>query len=97
MKSTNRRSFMKSMLAVPFLASGLHPLESGADSISEAFGHKFKLSLNLYSFNQLLRDGEIDLFDVLDGDVTYYLADLFFVTVKCRGYPEIIFSKPRIS
>ncbi len=89
MKSTNRRSFMKSMLAVPFLASGLHPLESGADSISEAFGHKFKLSLNLYSFNQLLRDGEIDLFDVLDFCAQYNFDAIDPTGYYFPGYPEV--------
>ncbi len=56
MKPTNRRKFMKSMLAVPFIASGISPLISSADSISEKFGHKLKISLNVYSFNKLLND-----------------------------------------
>ena len=51
MKNQNsRRNFIKSMLAVPFVASGISPLISSANSVSKEFGPKFKLSLNVYSF-----------------------------------------------
>lgn len=79
--SNSRRSFMKSMLAVPFVASGLPRLISPADSVSEKFGYKFKTSLNVYSFNQPLRDGKIDLFDVLD-----FCAEQNFDAIDPTGY-----------
>lgn len=81
MKQTNRRKFMKSMLAVPVVASGFSPFTASADSVSEKYGHKFKTSLNVYSFNKLLRAGEIDLFDVLE-----FCADQNFDAVDPTGY-----------
>ena len=66
--SESRRKFMKSLMAVPFIASGFPSLstETGIPAVNKKFGHKLKLSLNLYSFNSLLREKKIDLFDVLD-------------------------------
>jgi sugar phosphate isomerase/epimerase len=89
MKPTNRRKFMKSMLAVPFVASGLSPLNLSADSISEKFGHNFKISLNVYSFNKLLNDGEIDLFDVLDFCAEYNFDAIDPTGYYFPGYPEV--------
>jgi len=86
---TGRRHFMKSMLAVPLLATGMSPLESFADSVSKKFGHKFKLSLNVYSFNRLLRDGEIDLFDVLDFCTEYNFDAIDPTGYYFPGYPEV--------
>lgn len=89
MKATNRRNFMRSMLAVPFVASGISPLISSADSISPKFGHKFKSSLNVYSFNQLLRDSKIDLFDVLDFCAEYNFDAIDPTGYYFPGYPEV--------
>lgn len=89
MKPTNRRNFMKSMLAVPFVASGISPLISNADSVSEKFGHKFKISLNVYSFNALLRDGKIDLFDVLAFCAEYNFDAIDPTGYYFPGYPEV--------
>lgn len=89
MKSTNRRQFMKSMLAVPIVASGIPLSFSNGDSISKQFGHKFKLSLNVYSFNRLLRDGEIDLFDVLDFCAKYNFDAIDPTGYYFPGYPEV--------
>ncbi len=88
MKPT-RRSFMKSMLAVPFVASGITPLISTADSVSKEFGHKFKTSLNVYSFNSLLRSGAIDLFDVLDFCAEYNFDAVDPTGYYFPGYPEV--------
>ncbi|MEN8118302.1 MAG: sugar phosphate isomerase/epimerase family protein [Bacteroidota bacterium] len=85
----SRRVFMKSMLAVPFVASGISPLISSADSISQKFGHKFKTSLNVYSFNKLLRDGDIDLFDVLDFCADYNFDAIDPTGYYFPGYPEV--------
>ncbi|MCY1721285.1 sugar phosphate isomerase/epimerase [Prolixibacteraceae bacterium Z1-6] len=87
MKPTKRRDFMKSMLAVPLMASGLSPLHF--NSVSETFSHKFKFSLNVYSFNQLLRDGEIDLFDVLNFCAKYNFDAIDPTGYYFPGYPEV--------
>ena len=72
---------MKSLLAVPIIASGISPISTTADSISEKFGYKLKTSLNVYSFNSLLREGKIDLFDILD-----FCAEYNFDAIDPTGY-----------
>jgi sugar phosphate isomerase/epimerase len=89
MKPTDRRSFMKSMLAVPIVATGIPSLLSSPDSVSKEFGHKFKISLNVYSFNRPLRDGEIDLFDVLDFCAEYNFDAIDPTGYYFPGYPEV--------
>lgn len=81
MQNPTRRNFMKSMLAVPFVATGLNSLASESGSVNNKFGHKFKTSLNVYSFNKPLRAGEIDLFDVLD-----FCAEQNFDAIDPTGY-----------
>jgi sugar phosphate isomerase/epimerase len=84
MKSTNsRRLFLKSMLAAPLAVSGLNVLatESVATVVNPKFGHKFKLSLNLYSFNTLLMEKKIDLFDMLS-----FCAEYNFDAIDPTGY-----------
>lgn len=80
---------MKSMLAVPFVASGVPTFFSGSESVSKEFGFKFKTSLNVYSFNQLLRDGKIDLFDVLDFCAEYNFDAIDPTGYYFPGYPEV--------
>ena len=80
MKSS-RRIFMKSMVAVPFIASSFNTLASEAESVSKKYGYKFKTSLNVYSFNRLLREKKIDLFDVLD-----FCAEYNFDAIDPTGY-----------
>lgn len=79
--SESRRNFMKSMLAVPFIASGFNAISSETAAVSKKFGHKLKLSLNLYSFNSLLMEKKIDLFDVLD-----FCAEYNFDAIDPTGY-----------
>ncbi len=81
MSTSSRRNFMKSILALPLVASGFNLLASETAPASKTFGHKFKISLNVYSFNQLLRDGKIDLFDVLD-----FCAEHNFDAIDPTGY-----------
>lgn len=84
MESTNsRRLFLKSMLAAPLAVSGLNVLatESVATAVNPKFGHKFKLSLNLYSFNTLLMEKKIDLFDMLG-----FCAEYNFDAIDPTGY-----------
>lgn len=85
----SRRNFMKTMLAAPLLASGIPSVFAGAPSVSEKFGHKFKISLNVYSFNSLLREGKIDLFDVLDFCAEYNFDAIDPTGYYFPGYPEV--------
>ena len=96
MKNQNaRRNFMKSMLAmplaasIPFTASGRSPLIAKPEAVSKNHGHKFKLSLNVYSFNKLLREGTIDLFDVLDFCAKYNFDAIDPTGYYFPGYPEV--------
>ncbi len=85
----SRRSFVKSMLAVPIIASGISPIISTTNSISDKFGYKFKTSLNVYSFNSLLREGKIDLFDMLDFCAKYNFDAIDPTGYYFPGYPEV--------
>lgn len=80
-QSTTRRNFLKTMAIAPAIPA----LSSFKLSVNEKkkslFPHKFKLSLNLYSFNQLLRDGKVDLFDMLK-----FCAQHNFDAIDPTGY-----------
>ena len=86
---------MKSVLAVPFVASvpfaatGNSPLISNVNSVSKKYGHNFKISLNVYSFNTLLREGKIALFDVLDFCAEYNFDAIDPTGYYFPGYPEV--------
>lgn len=81
MKDPSRRNFMRSMLAVPFIAGGFNSLASQSKSVNTKFGHKFKTSLNVYSFNKPLSAGKMDLYDVLD-----FCAENNFDAIDPTGY-----------
>jgi len=89
--SESRRKFMKSLMAVPFIASGFPSLstETGIPAVNKKFGHKLKLSLNLYSFNSLLREKKIDLFDVLDFCTENNFDAIDPTGYYFPGYPEV--------
>lgn len=89
MNSPSRRNFMKSMLAVPFMGTGFNLLASESDSVSKKFGHNFKTSLNVYSFNSPLREGKIDLFDVLDFCAEHNFDAIDPTGYYFPGYPEV--------
>ncbi|HKK61396.1 MAG TPA: sugar phosphate isomerase/epimerase family protein, partial [Bacteroidales bacterium] len=79
---SSRRKFLQSMLSVPVIASiPAVSFASGKSDYSGKFGHKFKTSLNVYSFNRPLREGKMDLFDVLD-----FCAENNFDAVDPTGY-----------
>ena len=86
----SRRSFMKTLTAVPLLAS-VPALASGAKrvSVSEKHGHKFKISLNVYSFNNPLLEGKLDLYDVLDFCAVYNFDAIDPTGYYFPAYPEI--------
>lgn len=90
-KSESRRKFMKSMLAIPFAASTLPTfgINSENPAVSKKFGSKLKLSLNLYSFNSLLMEKKIDLFDVLDFCAQYNFDAIDPTGYYFPGFPDV--------
>lgn len=73
--------------AVPLLNSTL-PWSTSDQTISKAL-HKFKLSLNLYSFNAILREGKADLFDMLDFCAQHNFDAIDPTGYYFPGYPEV--------
>ena len=72
-----RRTLLKSLAALPlFTAAG-----SSLAAVNRNYATRLKPSLNVYSFNRLLRDGTIDLFDVLD-----FCAQHDFDAIDPTGY-----------
>ena len=66
MKSnTSRRDFLKAIVIAPTIPAFTSFINSDRMGESSAIQIKFKVSLNLYSFNKLLSDKEVDLFDML--------------------------------
>lgn len=89
MNKPTRRNFMKTLAMVPFLAASTNILAFETAQEKKEFSHKFKISLNVYSFNQLLRDGKIDLFDVLDFCAEYNFDAIDPTGYYFPGYPEV--------
>lgn len=87
----SRRNFLKTLAVIPALpATGLPWLlsENEEKNGTEQLSHKFKLSLNVYSFNNPLREGKIDLFDVLDFCAEYNFDAIDPTGYYFPGYPE---------
>jgi len=80
---------MKSMLAIPVIATGIPSKFSFAEAVNKNFGHKFKISLNVYSFNRPLMDKKIDLFDVLDFCAEHNFDAIDPTGYYFPGYPEV--------
>jgi sugar phosphate isomerase/epimerase len=82
MMRSNRRYFLKALSLLPLATTARSAAASSETyAIASEFGPKLKSSLNVYSFNSLLRDNKIDLFDVLD-----FCADHNFDAVDPTGY-----------
>jgi len=78
------------MAVVPAVTAVVLPfLSSDSEKVMEPFSHKFKISLNVYSFNNPLRAGEIDLFDVLDFCAKYNFDAIDPTGYYFPGYPEV--------
>ena len=79
------------MMAVPLITHGVSSPMAGPESVSvsKKYGHKLKISLNVYSFNALLREGKIDLFDVLDFCAKYNFDAIDPTGYYFPGYPEV--------
>ena len=88
--TTSRRNFLRTLAAVPLVATaGFDARASGIGFAGSRFGHKLKLSLNVYSFNALLRDGRIDLFDVLDFCAEHGFDAIDPTGYYVPGYPDV--------
>ena len=87
--SETRRDFLKLMAAVPAIPLiGIAPFPGEKKAGQAPLTHKFKLSLNVYSFNAPLREGKIDLFDVLDFCARYNFDAIDPTGYYFPGYPE---------
>ena len=87
----SRRNFLKTLAVIPALpATGFRWMLSEKEKRPETaqFSHKFKLSLNVYSFNNPFREGKIDLFDVLDFCAKYNFDAIDPTGYYFPGYPE---------
>ena len=80
-----RRTLLKSLAALPLLASSA----TGLCAVQKSHGYRFKSSLNTYSFNRLLRAGDIDLFDVLEFCAEYGFDAIDPTGYYFPGYPEV--------
>jgi sugar phosphate isomerase/epimerase len=80
-----RRTLLKSLAALPLAIAGNAPLAAFTGSN----GHRLKLSLNVFSFNRMLRDGAIDLFDVLDFCAAHGFDAIDPTGYYFPGYPAV--------
>jgi sugar phosphate isomerase/epimerase len=83
-----RREFLKKIAVVPAIpVLGVSSLLQETKPGKEPLTHKFKLSLNVYSFNAPLREEKIDLFDVLDFCARYNFDAIDPTGYYFSGYP----------
>lgn len=88
-KSTSRRNFLRKMAAAPLIPAAGWPLLIENKAVVKPFSPLFKISLNVYSFNQPLQDGKIDLFDVLDFCARYNFEGVDPTGYYFPGYPQV--------
>lgn len=91
MKTTynmNRRNALKSVLAASLMPLSLNKLISEDDNSRQQINHKFKISLNLYSFNKVLQEDKADLFDMLEFCAKYNFDAIDPTGYYFPGYPE---------
>lgn len=86
----SKRHFLKTLASLPAVSAlgGIHAFSSPVPA-QESLSHKFKLSLNVYSFNSQLRAGEMDLFDVLDFCAKCNLDAIDPTGYYFPGYPDV--------
>ncbi|MFW6101962.1 MAG: sugar phosphate isomerase/epimerase family protein [Bacteroidota bacterium] len=84
----NRRSFLKTASFLPILTvpGSFSPVSRFSDQVERP---KLKLSLNAYSFNRLLQNGEMDLFQLLDFCAKHNLDAVDPTGYYFPGYPEV--------
>ena len=84
--NNSRRNFLKVGATIPAL--GILPTRLSVINPVQSLPPKLKLSLNVYSFNNLLREGKIDLFDVLDFCAVHDLDAIDPTGYYFPGYPK---------
>ncbi|MFC1765251.1 sugar phosphate isomerase/epimerase family protein [Planctomycetota bacterium] len=81
---------MKSLSVLPIAATlGSRSSAANPKPPNSLYGHKFKLSLNTYSFNKLLLEGQIDLFDLLQFCAKHNFDAIDPTGYYFPGYPEL--------
>ena len=84
----NRRSFLKTASFLPLLAVP-RSLRSDNPVFDRVDKPKLKLSLNAYSFNRLLQNGDMDLFQLLDFCAKHNFDAVDPTGYYFPGYPEV--------
>lgn len=84
----NRRSFFKTTALIPLISFPGH-LRAKAPVFDRVNKSKLKLSLNAYSFNALLRKGEMDLFQLADFCAQHNLDAIDPTGYYFPGYPSV--------
>ena len=82
-----RRSFLLKSSLLPFFALN-NPFQLKPGPFDRIDQPKLKLSLNAYSFNRLLRSGEMDLFQILDFCAQHNLDAIDPTGYYFPGYPS---------
>ena len=86
----SRRNFIKAIVAAPAVgALAILPMTINAAITKNQYASRFKFSLNLYSFNSLLRNAEVDLFDMLNFCAEYNFDAIDPTGYYFPGYPEV--------
>jgi len=88
--SSDRRNFLKALSLLPLAATTRSEATvSETPAVACQSGAKLKSSLNVYSFNSLLREKKIDLFDVLDFCVKHNFDAIDPTGYYFPGYPDV--------
>lgn len=82
-----RKSFLKTLMAVPALAVTPKIVQAAGGSIPSP--HKLKISLNAYSFNTPLRDGSMSLDDMLEFCAGTPIQAVDITGYYFPGYPAV--------
>ena len=80
-----RRTLLKSLAALPLAGTTGQILAA----VSTDHGYRFKSSLNTYSFNRLLRAGDVTLFDLLEFCAKHGFDAIDPTGYYFPGYPEV--------
>lgn len=91
-KNSKRRKFLKTLLAVPFIAPTIALGSSGThqnNQRSATRSHALKVSLNAYSFNALLTNGSMTIDDLLEFCAEKDLLAVDITAYYFPGYPKV--------
>jgi len=89
-KMKSRRNFLKTLSLSPLLGTPAMGAPLSKEKGNEMkIGHKLKISLNVFSFNELLMKGAIDLFDVLEFCALHNFDAIDPTGYYFPGYPEV--------